>query len=323
MIKTNFDMQRVLRSEPDDLCEPLYVAQPAISLQDALRAGVVKPNDAAQSFHLEGVTYVFSLKEMIYYHVAQVDGAPLLLTYCLICNGGACFSPIVNGKYHHFAEYGLYDSMTIIRDEESGSIWHHITGVCLHGPLKGSQLESYGTALTTTFGQAWQTDPDAQLVYRPLDAALSAEVDEAIAYYNDDSGAFWEEETGQSVLMEDERLPRLSTGLGVWTDDEACFYPLEQLYQQQNILFDTFNNQRLIVFISGQPAVPRAFYTDAELDTIIRAKEFRLNNGWSIRNGLIYASSGVITPDYPRQMFGRWFGFSLTFPNCRIYQQPS
>ncbi len=315
-----FDIQRAILPEADDLYEPLYVSEPT-SLKDALQRGLVNSNGAAQLFQFNEATYVFGLDEMIYYHVAQIKGEPpLMLTHCLVCNGGACFSPVIDGVYHHFYAAGLYDSMTILKDEETGSIWHHITGVCLHGPLEGTQLESYGTAMTTTFGQALQIDPEAKLVSQPLDEEQTAWLEEDRAVFSGDNPSGWDEYLAPSILQEDERLSRMNLGLGVWADNDPCFYPTHTLHDHQNILFDTLAGRRIAIFISGNPGFPRAIYTDAEVVDIVRGEQFRLSNGWTIRDGLVYDSSGsIITPEHPRQIFARWFGFSLSFPNCRIY----
>jgi hypothetical protein len=50
---------------------------------------------------------------------------------------------VVNGKTHHFAARGLYNGLSFNGDRESGSFWDHITGECVHGPLKGYRLKTF------------------------------------------------------------------------------------------------------------------------------------------------------------------------------------
>ena len=321
MMASKFDIQRIIMDGPEDAFEPLYIAQPT-SLKKALDTGLVDPNATAQSIRLYDVTYVFSLTEMVYYHVAQVSDQPhLMLTHCAVCDGGACFSPIVDGVYHHFSSGGLYNSMTILKDEETGSIWHHITGVCLHGPLKGKRLKSYGTAVVSTFSQALRANPNAKLVHKSLNEEQAATEEWITSNFSGDSPKFWDM-MSPSVLQEDERLPRMTMGLGVWAGKTYRFYPMDALHNQQNALFDQLDGRQLVVYADGHPQFPRAFYTDAETVNQTRGQLY-LSNGWSMSNGLVYDETNtIVKPEYPRQLFARWFGFSLTFPNCDIYEMP-
>ncbi len=71
-------------------------------------------------------------------------------------------TPIVEGKVHHFADWGLYDGLFLMGDAETGSYWDHITGECVHGALKGSQLE-IGTLHHMMVKQTAVVCPDALL----------------------------------------------------------------------------------------------------------------------------------------------------------------
>jgi hypothetical protein len=46
-------------------------------------------------------------------------------------------TPLVNGEVHHFENRGLYDGLSTLWDEETGSIWNHISGEAVYGPLLG------------------------------------------------------------------------------------------------------------------------------------------------------------------------------------------
>ena len=68
--------------------------------------------------------------------------------------------PRADGEVHWFAEHGLYDGLFLMRDEESGTYWNHMTGEAVYGPKVGSALEvSY--LRQTTVAQILGQDPDA------------------------------------------------------------------------------------------------------------------------------------------------------------------
>ncbi len=69
-------------------------------------------------------------------------------------------APRVAGEVHWFAEHGLYNGLFLMRDEESGTFWDHMTGEAVYGPLVGSALEVSGLRQTTV-AQVLGQDPGA------------------------------------------------------------------------------------------------------------------------------------------------------------------
>ena len=43
-------------------------------------------------------------------------------------------APSIDGVTHTFAEHGLYDGLFLMRDEETGTFWDHLTGEAVYGP---------------------------------------------------------------------------------------------------------------------------------------------------------------------------------------------
>ena len=50
---------------------------------------------------------------------------------------------------HHFGVVGLSNALAILEDRETGTLWDHITGEGLSGPLAGHQLEVWPVRMTT------------------------------------------------------------------------------------------------------------------------------------------------------------------------------
>ena len=50
-------------------------------------------------------------------------------------------TPSIDGVTHTFAEHGLYDGLFLMRDEETGTFWDHLTGEAVYGPGVGTTLE--------------------------------------------------------------------------------------------------------------------------------------------------------------------------------------
>ena len=58
----------------------------------------------------------------------------------MVCNSGASLVPTVNGKMHRFNNVGLYDGLFVMQDTETGTLWRHIDGQALYGPMVGRSL---------------------------------------------------------------------------------------------------------------------------------------------------------------------------------------
>ncbi|MCI0709832.1 MAG: DUF3179 domain-containing protein [Chloroflexi bacterium] len=314
----NFDVDRALLLE-----KPLRQrldASETYSLVEMLENSVISPEDEAMVMVVEGQAFVFVTTQVIHHGVIQGEfkRQPWMIAMCKVCNGAAVFDPRVHGKIHHFATFGIYNSMSLIGDLETRTYWDHITGMALYGVLEGYVLDTLTSLLHTTMGQAYEQYPDARLVLSFLSVAELQVADEDNAFRKNDNRV-----TPDSYLNtlgdEDHRLGRMDIGLGVWNEHAQCFYPIQALEAHNNVIADSFDGQTIIVCINPATDIPFAFFTDATAGEWIR-RELHLNNGDVVKNGVLYDTHGKRKPvSMPLQLFQRWFGFSQTFPGCKIY----
>ncbi|MFD1409200.1 DUF3179 domain-containing (seleno)protein [Kroppenstedtia eburnea] len=79
-----------------------------------------------------------------------------------MCHTGTSMVPLIDGEEHHFFCVGVYNGLAVLMDRETRSYWNHITGECVHGPLKGEKMEMLLLGQMTA-GQALDQWPDLQL----------------------------------------------------------------------------------------------------------------------------------------------------------------
>ena len=208
--------------------------------------------------------------------------------------------------------------MSLMGDRQTGSYWDHITGECLHGPLKGRQLE-LAPLRHMRADQALAQFPDTRIARSrlPLPFGLIDWVTKLLQKLG--RGRFVPPGFAGSMGAEDPRRPRLDMGLGVWTDKISRYYPLDLLKANGGLIIDRFADSTALVYldpVSGTPAPVFVDVRQAEWD----GDEVRLDSGGSIRNGRLYDAHGAELPVIqPLHLFARWYGFSLTFPSCEIY----
>lgn len=123
-----------------------------------------------------------------------------------------------------------------------------------------------------------------------------------------------------TMAEEDSRRPTMDVGLGVWTDDVQRYYPLEVVREAGDVIVDRLDGRSVVVYFEPGTRALLAAFVDA------RAGEWegdvlRLDTGAEIRDGALYdASGGRQALERPLQLFTRWYGYALTFPDTEVYE---
>jgi len=229
--------------------------------------------------------------------------------------------PIVNGKEETFAARGLHNGLVLLGDYTTNSYWDHITGECVHGELKGEQLQF--------------TDYD--LLYTTVEAALQITPATQIALSNQlpVQGRFMRFFTPIAHKILGNRLPphfvrtvgeadtrrtTMDAGLGLWTDATRRYYPMDVLRVRHDGILDIIDDKTVFVYYNDIAKAPDAIYINANA-VKVHDDGYLFDTGIYLTNGSLYDSQGrVIAAERPQQMFTRWYGFSYTFPECEIHK---
>jgi hypothetical protein len=244
-----------------------------------------------------------------------------------VCSCGVSSIPVVDGQVHHFGARGLYNGGLLTGDRETGSFWQHLTGTCVHGPLRGKQLEVY-PLLHLTAGLAADAYPDAELAFSRLSLAqrfIARGQGTTIRILNGRLPPGFQLTMGEV----DPRLPMMERGLSVWADCWERFYPLATLRAHGNAVIDACHNlqdgeepssgRQIVVGIDPTSGIPFGLYTDA---TACNWQEgtLVLDTGETLRGPILYDAQG--TPraaERPKQSVTCWYTFAFTFPGGEIY----
>lgn len=226
-------------------------------------------------------------------------------------------TPRVDGEVHWFAEQGLYDGLFLMKDEESGTYWDHMTGEAVYGPHVGRTLRVDAGLVQTTVEQVLRTSPDALVTLsdRAIRTDDQMKAQGLIAGMLGRLNSMFE----STVEEHDRRRDQMDLGLGLWSDDLARYYPLGTVRSSGRFVIDRFGEGNVVVLIDPASFVLTAFRTDAsggEWDGDV----LRLSDGSFIEDGVLRDRAGdAISGGRPLQVFTRWYGFSLTFPETEVY----
>ncbi len=217
---------------------------------------------------------------------------------------------------YNFVVSGLYDGLFVMEDEQTKSLWSHMTGQGIYGKHAGHQIP-VSNLLHMSVRQALEMDPGMQLAMseRPYNSGSNRP---AAGYSPGDTSATLMPIFIETLGEEDNRRPRMDLGLGVWTVNTKRYYSVEVLRANDNRIIDEIDGRSLLVFLEPLTSTPSAVYWESESVTL-QGREFELDDGYSIKNSQLFDPSGArVTVEQPMQIFTRWYGFALTFPETEV-----
>lgn len=233
----------------------------------------------------------------------------------------------------HFDNVGLYDALFIMQDKETKTLWNHITGEAVYGPLVGRSLGPIGNQLQMSAEQALAMNPAMQVAISDRPYAVNGQQFDATGPIAGAEGRGRGAGAGpggpppdrtlstgfqQTLGAEDARLTRMELGLGIVSERTVRFYPMSVI-QQRGALIDEVDGRKVLVFMDQATFTPAALYVSASRATL-DGQEVRLDTGAVVRMGALYDARGtMMKAERPQQLFSRWYGFSLTFPGPEIF----
>jgi len=226
-------------------------------------------------------------------------------------------APRIDGETHTFVEHGLYDGLFLMRDEETGTYWDHMTGEAVYGPLVGTSLE-VANLRQTTVAQVLGASPDAMVALsdRTMGEDEDLQTQGLLARVGSRLNAMF----SATVKEEDTRRPTMDLGMGIWQGDVARYYPYDHVLQAGKAVIDTFEGRRVLVYLDPAAYALSALYVEGDTPQW-DGDVLRLSDGTYVEGGVVYGASGSkTTVNRPLQVFTRWYGFSLTFPDTEIFE---
>ncbi len=271
-----FDSNRLL--EQPNTFQPFEVTTEG----EPLEKTKLPPQTELLIFEIEGLRRALTVKEMAYHHLAQgrLGEKPYLVSFCGVCHSGVGMTPILEGKTYHFQAGGLYNGVVILTDKETGSYWDHLTGECVYGSLVGKKLPVWGLEITTV-AAAKKREQDLVVLRSRQHFFISQLMESTTWLFGKFS--FLPSFFLKTMSEVDERLPKMTMGLGVVIDGEARFYAQSRIKQGVE---DDWDGKLLNITIDSLDSIPKASWEDGSR---------------------------------PFQLFLRWYGFVLTFPECKVY----
>ena len=200
---------------------------------------------------LNGDVRAYPLKLLIWHEIVNdvVDGVPVAVTYCPLCNSAVVLLRTLDGTVYDFGTTGYLRHFDLIMwDRQTETWWQQVTGEAIVGVLTGKQLE----LLPTSIGP-WknfkQAHPNGKVLSlntgfgRPYDEALYPALD----YIDERSRT--QEGPGGVVLPVMERVT------GVTLEGLSIAFPYSTLAREQ-VVNHTVGETDVVVFYEPETFSP-------------------------------------------------------------------
>jgi len=289
------------------------------------------------SVEVSGQARAYPLQILMWHEIINdtLNGEPLTVTFCPLCNTAIAFKRTVDGQILDFGTTGrLRFSNLIMYDRQTESWWQQATGDAIVGELLGTQLE-YHPATIVSWESFKAKYPDGDVLSRDTGYTRSYGRNPYAGYDNVNNVPFLYRGTPTpNKLIATERV------LTIDLNDEAVAYPYD-LLSEVHVVNDTVGGDDIVVFwqagvasaldasevASGRDAgtgvafsrvVERQLLTFTYDGTSIKDQE--TNSTWNIFGEAIDGElkgqqlSSVISINH------FWFSWAAFKPDTRIYQ---
>jgi len=219
----------------------------------------------------------------------------------------------------------LWKDSLVMYDRETGSLWSHVTGGAIHGPLKGQGLKPY-PASQTTWKQWKRLHPNTVVLSKQTVFRIEG-THNAYQGYVDDP-----ERLGiLGTRNPDTVLPGKEFVLGLTMGNTRVAYPYREL-NRQPLVQDDVSAERILVVFTAKEATAVAFsrtlaeqvleFSDLrEAGDDLLMEDRQTGSTWQALTGM--AIKGKLTGKQLRQLPATrafWFAWRGFYPETRLWR---
>ncbi len=304
-----------------DAIPPIYnpVWETAAAADEWLRDG-----DLVLGYADSGEAFAYPVRILNFHEMVshEVNGRPILASYCPLCRSGIVYDRAVNGQTLLFGNTSaLYESDMVMVDHQTGSYWMQVSGEAIVGKMTGARLAALPSQTTTW--EVWKQQ-------YPHTLSLSRDTGNPRDYNRDPFSGYGEflNENGRFAfpVSDQGRDPRLEPGavvLSVTVGETIRVYPLAAV--GDGVLNDVVGETAVAVFgqAKGPTGAAYAAVVDGRsltftfVDGLIRDEE--TGSTWDFSGQAI---SGELAGAQLGPLPGRstfWFAMIAAFPELELY----
>jgi hypothetical protein len=223
---------------------------------------------------------------------------------------------VVDGQTLTFEVFGLLQDVFTMVDRETGTLWTHLDGKAIQGPLNGKRLDFIAVPHMTWAD--WQAS-------HPDTTVLSPDTPFQDRYRPVQIGVF----SRQEELFGDGRLAANALVVGVEVDGLFKGYSVEALAEAGGVVNDTLASQPIVVFYDASARTGLAFSrtVDGQLLELYNAapqgfelRDRQTGSLWNIEGRAISGPLAGTALEFVPSFISEWYGWSAYHPESELFQ---
>jgi len=168
---TNFDKTTIDLSEifsggpPRDGIPP--IDEPEFASVRATRG--LAGTEPVLSLEIDGTARAYPFRILIWHEVVndEIEGTPVTITFCPLCNAAIVFDRELDGRIYDFGTTGrLRNSDLVMWDRQTESWWQQFTGEAIVGEMAGVRLKKL-PARIESYNDFKKRHPDGEVLQEP------------------------------------------------------------------------------------------------------------------------------------------------------------
>ena len=223
---------------------------------------------------------------------------------------------MVEGQRLTFDVWGLDRDVFIMRDRETGTIWSHLDGTAVQGPLEGARIAMVPLPLVV-----WSEWTDAY----PHTLVLSPDTPFSDRYRLVRLGRFNRSEARYG----DDRLPSNALVVGVEEGDAFMSYPLDTVQGVGGVVNDEVNGRPVVVRYNSVTHTGIAYFRMAD-DTVVEfynaapegfeLRDYGTDTLWDTQGRAVEGPLAGARLDFVPSFISEWYGWSAYYPETGLYE---
>jgi hypothetical protein len=256
--------------------------QPTKVVKTSLAANKIPENKLVIGVVIDSVASSYPIQLIGYHHqvVDNINGNPIMVTYCTVCRTGRIYSLMVNGKQETFRLVGMDHFNAMFEDATTKSWWRQSTGECIAGPLKGYKLKEIESDQLIL--SSWARIHPNTKILQP-DALFKEEFEDMDSY---DKGI----SRGNLTKRDTASWKNKSWVLGIQDGANAKTYDWNQLTKQR-IIQDSLPNNPIVILLESDTASFHAY--SSVINNEILIFRIRQDSIWDVNTGSKWSYEGV------------------------------
>ena len=225
---------------------------------------------------------------------------------------------MVEGQTLTFEVFGLKQAVLIMLDRETGSIWTHLDGKAIQGPLERKRMTIIPLP-QMTWGEWKKSRPDT-LVLSPDTPFANRYRPVSIARYNQREAGFGDDRLASNALV-----------IGVEVDGAFKGYPVGDV-GSVGVVNDTLSGQPIVIVYDSAAQSGLAFSRVVDDQVLefynntnegLELRDRATNSTWEIQGLAIDGSLKGAKLDFVSSFISEWYGWSGYHPETDIYEPGS